>query len=168
SVPVQWRPTSTNGITYLNVISVIPGLTPDLKRYLPLFTQSLISLGTHERAMSKIGDKMSMNSVDIHIAPFLSTNHSSIDSAEEGFLFSSCCMDRSQDYMYYLFGSIIHETNFDDVSTLRTLIQRQTFELYEGMSQVHFMNALSQKEDLSEVSQRLKEIAELATKRSSL
>jgi hypothetical protein len=36
------------------------------------------------------------------------------------------------------------------------------------MSQVQFMNALSQKEDLSEVSQRLKEIAELAIKRSSL
>lgn len=36
------------------------------------------------------------------------------------------------------------------------------------MTQVQFMNALSQKEDLSEVSQRLKEIAALAIKRSSL
>jgi hypothetical protein len=36
------------------------------------------------------------------------------------------------------------------------------------MSQVQFMNALSQKEDLTEVSQRLKEIAELAIRRSSL
>ncbi len=33
---------------------------------------------------------------------------------------------------------------------------------------MQFMNALSQKEDLSEVSQRLKEIAELAIKRSSV
>lgn len=38
SVPVQWRPTSTNGITYFRGISVIPGLTPELKQYLPLFT----------------------------------------------------------------------------------------------------------------------------------
>lgn len=38
SVPVQWRPTSTNGITYFRGISVIPGLTPEQKQYLPLFT----------------------------------------------------------------------------------------------------------------------------------
>ncbi|KAG0315679.1 Mitochondrial presequence protease [Dissophora globulifera] len=181
SVPVQWRSTSTNGITYLGAISVIPGLTPDLKQYLPLFTHSLISLGTRQRAMSKISDNMTLNKVDIYIAPFLSTNHS--------------CKFRhlSHDFMYDLFGSTIRETNFDDVSKLRTLIQRNASGLsnyvvdsghvfamknaesrltpaglFEGMSQVHLMNALSQKEDLSEVSQRLKEIAELVTKRSSL
>lgn len=38
SVPVQWRPTLTNGITYFRGISIIPGLTPELKQYLPLFT----------------------------------------------------------------------------------------------------------------------------------
>jgi len=38
SVPVQWRPTLTNGITYFRGISAIPGLTPEQKQYLPLFT----------------------------------------------------------------------------------------------------------------------------------
>ncbi|KAI7819328.1 peptidase M16C associated-domain-containing protein [Gamsiella multidivaricata] len=197
SVPVQWRPTSTNGITYFRGISVIPGLTPELKQYLPLFTDSLTSLGTHSRAMSEIDDEVRLYTGGIRVAPFLSTNHSAIDSTEEGVSFSSYCLDRNQDHMYDLLGSLIRETNFDNIDKLRTLIQGNASglsnsvaesghafartnagsrltpaghasELYGGMTQVQFMNVLSQKEDLSEVSQRLKEIAELAIKRSTL
>ncbi|KAF9395252.1 Mitochondrial presequence protease [Podila verticillata] len=197
SVPVQWRPTSTNGITYFRGVSVIPGLTPELKQYLPLFTDSLTSLGTHKRAMSEIDDDIRLYTGGIRVAPFLSTNHSSIDSTEEGVSFSSYCLDRNQEHMYDLLGSLVRETNFDNVDKLRTLIQGNASslsnsvadsghafartnagshltpagnasELYGGMTQVQFMNALSQREDLSEVSQRLKEIAALAIKRSSL
>ncbi|KAF9903247.1 Mitochondrial presequence protease [Linnemannia zychae] len=197
SVPVQWRPTSTNGITYFRGISVIPGLTPEQKQYLPLFTDSLTSLGTHKRAMSEIDDEIRLYTGGIRVSPFLSTSHSTIDSTQEGISFSSYCLDRNQDRMYDLLGSLVRETNFDNVDKLRTLIQGnasalsnsvadsghvfartnagshltpagQASELYGGMSQVQFMNALSQKEDLSEVSQRLKEIAALAIKRSRL
>ncbi|KAG0205133.1 Mitochondrial presequence protease [Mortierella sp. NVP41] len=197
SVPVQWRPTSTNGITYFRGISVIPGLTPEQKQYLPLFTDSLTSLGTQKRAMSEIDDEIRLYTGGLRVSPFLSTSHSSIDSTEEGVSFSSYCLDRNQDRMYDLLGSLVRETNFDNVDKLRTLIQGnasalsnsvadsghvfartnagshltpagQASELYGGMSQVQFMNALSRKEDLSEVSQRLKEIAALAIKRSSL
>ncbi|KAF9171369.1 Mitochondrial presequence protease [Mortierella sp. AD011] len=197
SVPVQWRPTSTNGITYFRGISVIPGLSAEQKKYLPLFTDSLTSLGTHKRAMSEIDDDIRLYTGGIRVSPFLSTNHSSIDMTEEGVSFSSYCLDRNQDHMYDLLGSLIRETNFDNVDKLRTLIQGNASglsnsvadsghvfartnagsrltpagsgsELYGGMTQVQFMNSLSQKEDLSEASQRLKEIAELAIKRSSM
>ncbi|KAF9114277.1 Mitochondrial presequence protease [Mortierella sp. AM989] len=197
SVPVQWRPTSTNGITYFRGISAISGLSPELKQYLPLFTDSLTSLGTHKRAMSEIDDDIRLHTGGIRFAPLLSTNHSALDRMEEGLSFSSYCLDRNQDRMYDLLGSLIRETNFDNVDKLRTLIQGNASglsnsvadsghvfamtnagsrltpvgyvsELHGGMSQVQFMNALSQKEDLSEVSQRLKEIAELAIKRSSM
>ncbi|KAK3805196.1 MAG: peptidase M16C associated-domain-containing protein [Benniella sp.] len=196
SIPVQWRPTLTNGITYFRGISIIPGLTPELKQYLPLFTDSLTSLGTHTRAMSEIDDDITLYTGGIRVAPFLSTNHSSIDAVEEGVSFSSYSLDRNQEHMYDLLGSLIRDTNFDNVDKLRTLIQGNASalsnsvpesghafartnagsrltasghaELYGGMSQVQFMNALSQKEDLTEASQRLKEIAELAIRRSSL
>ncbi|KAF9179031.1 Mitochondrial presequence protease [Haplosporangium sp. Z 11] len=197
NVPVQWRPTSTNGITYFRGISVIPGLTSEQKQYLPLFADSLTSLGTQSRAMSEIDDDIRLHTGGIRIAPFLSTNHSSIDRTEEGISFNSYCLDRNQDRMYDLLGSLVRETNFDNVDKLRTLIQGNASalsnsvadsghvfartnagslltpagnasELYGGMSQIQFMNALSQKQDLSEVSQRLKEIASLAIKRSSL
>jgi len=147
--------------------------------------------------MSEIDDDIRLYTGGIRVSPFLSTSHSSIDGTEEGLSFSSYCLDRNQDRMYDLLGSLIRETNFDNVDKLRTLIQGnasalsnsiadsghvfaktnaashltpagRASEIYGGMSQVQFMNALSQKEDLSEVSQRLKEIAALAIKRSSL
>ncbi|KAF9410818.1 Mitochondrial presequence protease [Podila epigama] len=197
SVPVQWRPTSTNGITYFRGISAIPGLTPELKQYLPLFADALTSLGTHKRSMSDIDDDIRLYTGGIRVSPFLSTNHSAIDSTEEGISFNSYCLDRNQDRMYDLLGSLIRDTNFSNIEKLRTLIQGNASalsnsvadsghafartnagslltpagnasELYGGMTQVQFMNALSQKEDLSEVSQRLQDIASLAVKRSSL
>ncbi|KAG0045725.1 Mitochondrial presequence protease [Gryganskiella cystojenkinii] len=197
SVPVQWRPTKTNGITYFRGISAIPGLTAEQKQYLPLFTDSLTSLGTHKRPMSEIDDEIRLYTGGVRVSPFLSTNHSAIDRTEEGISFSSYCLDRNQDRMYDLLGSLVRETNFDNVDKLRTLVQGNASalsnsvaesghafartnanstltpagnasELYGGMTQVQFMNALAQKEDLSEVSQRLKEIADLAIKRSTL
>ncbi|KAF9906978.1 Mitochondrial presequence protease [Lobosporangium transversale] len=197
SVPVQWRPTSTNGITYFRGISVISELTPDLKKYLPLFADSLTSLGTHKRAMSEIDDEIRLHTGGVRVAPFLSTNHSTIDRTEEGLSFSSYCLDRNQDRMYDLMGALISETNFDNTDKLRTLIKGNASalsnsvadsghafartnagsrltpagyasEIYGGMTQVQFMNSLAQMDDLTEVSQRLKEIANVAIKRSSL
>lgn len=147
--------------------------------------------------MSAIDDDIRLYTGGIRVSPFLSTNHSAIDRIEEGVSFSSYCLDRNQDRMYDLLGSLVRETNFDNVDKLRTLIQGNasalsnsvadsghafartnagshltaaggSSELYGGMTQVQFMNALAQKDDLSEVSQRLKEIAELAIKRSTL
>ncbi|ORZ11722.1 Metalloenzyme, LuxS/M16 peptidase-like protein [Lobosporangium transversale] len=201
SVPVQWRPTSTNGITYFRG-----------SKYLPLFADSLTSLGTHKRAMSEIDDEIRLHTGGVRVAPFLSTNHSTIDRTEEGLSFSSYCLDKQES-----------ETNFDNTDKLRTLIkgyvsvyQREicssfalnlirstsivfvecfgslqfrcrlwtcfartnagsrltpagyASEIYGGMTQVQFMNSLAQMDDLTEVSQRLKEIANVAIKRSSL
>ncbi|ORZ10972.1 Metalloenzyme, LuxS/M16 peptidase-like protein, partial [Lobosporangium transversale] len=187
-------------------------ITPDLKKYLPLFADSLTSLGTHKRAMSEIDDEIRLHTGGVRVAPFLSTNHSTIDRTEEGLSFSSYCLDKQES-----------ETNFDNTDKLRTLIkgyvsvyQREicssfalnlirstsivfvecfgslqfrcrlwtcfartnagsrltpagyASEIYGGMTQVQFMNSLAQMDDLTEVSQRLKEIANVAIKRSSL
>ncbi|KAF9978441.1 Mitochondrial presequence protease [Actinomortierella ambigua] len=197
NVPVQWRQTATNGVTYFRGISTIPGLTPELKQYLPLFTDSLVSLGTKTRPMDEIDDEIRLHTGGIRAAPFLSTNHSDMDRIEEGISFSSYCLDRNQDKMFDLIQMLLRETNFDNVEKLRTLIQGNASSLsnsvadsghmfartnaasyltpagnaseqYSGMTQVQFMNALAQKEDLSEVSQRLKEIAALAISRSNV
>ena len=61
---------------------------------------------------------MSMSSTNCIYNP-----HSAIDSTEEGVSFSSYCLDRNQEHMYDLLGSLVRETNFDNVDKLRTLIQ---------------------------------------------
>jgi len=74
--PVQWRNTSTNGITYFRAISKIEGLKEDLRIYLPLFVQALTSLGTKNKTMAEIDDDIRLHTGGINASTFLSTNHS--------------------------------------------------------------------------------------------
>lgn len=37
NTPIQWRTTSTNGITYFRAICTLPSINHELKQYLPLF-----------------------------------------------------------------------------------------------------------------------------------
>ncbi|CAI2163502.1 13425_t:CDS:10 [Funneliformis geosporum] len=175
--PVQWRNTSTNGITYFKAISKIEGLKEDLRIYLPLFAQAITSLGTKTRSMAEIDDDIRLYTGGISTSTFLSTNHS--------------------DHMYDIMKQLICETNFDNVDKLRTIIfanaanmmnsvvehghqYASTFaasrltptvskaETYGGMTQVHFMNKLSGTEDFGTIIQKLKEIAENVFSKQSL
>lgn len=122
NTPVQWRTTSTNGITYFRAISSLPSLPDDLKMYLPLFCDSLLSLGTRQQSMAEIDDEIRLYTGGLRASTTLSTNHSDIDHIEEGIALVGNCLDRNIDKMYTILAKLIHETNFDDVEKLKTLI----------------------------------------------
>ncbi|OZJ06238.1 hypothetical protein BZG36_00782 [Bifiguratus adelaidae] len=195
--PVQWRTTSTNGITYFRAISAWDHVPEELKLYVPLFCDAITSLGTKKRTMQEIDDDVRLYTGGLRVAPFLSTNHSDIDQIEEGISLSGNCLDRNIPKMYSLLSEIIHETDFDNVSKLKTLIMgnasglvnsvaesghvfartiaessltpsRAASEVYGGMTQVDFMSKLAETEDLSDVIAKLKAIAAIALKKSSI
>jgi Zn-dependent M16 (insulinase) family peptidase len=122
NTPVQWRTTSTNGITYFRAISTLPSLPDDLKMYLPLFCDSLLSLGTREQSMAEIDDEIRLYTGGLRASTTLTTNHSDIDHIEEGIALVGNCLDRNIDKMYTILAKLIHETNFDDTEKLKTLI----------------------------------------------
>ncbi|CAG8498251.1 11286_t:CDS:10, partial [Funneliformis mosseae] len=195
--PVQWRNTSTNGITYFKAISKIEGLKEDLRIYLPLFAQALTSLGTKTRSMADIDDDIRLYTGGISTSTFLSTNHSDLNIYEDGLVIASHSLDRNTDQMYDIMKQLICETNFDNVDKLRTIIfanaanmmnsvvehghqYASTFaaskltpavnkaETYGGMTQLHFMNKLTGTEDFDTIIQKLKEIAENVFSKESL
>lgn len=127
NTPVQWRTTSTNGITYFRAISSLPTLPDDLKMYLPLFCDSLLSLGTRQQSMAEIDDEIRLYTGGLRASTTLSTNHSDIDHIEEGIALVGNCLDRNIDKMYSILAKLIHETNFDDVEKLKTLINGVSF-----------------------------------------
>lgn len=45
-----------------------------------------------------------------------------LDVIDEGIALVGNCLDRNIDKMYDIFSKIVHETNFDDVEKLKTLI----------------------------------------------
>ncbi|CAO0798731.1 unnamed protein product [Mucor circinelloides] len=197
NTPVQWRTTSTNGITYFRAISTLPTLSDDLKLYLPLFCDSLLSLGTRDQSMAEIDDEIRLYTGGLRASTTLTTNHSDIDHIEEGIALVGNCLDRNIDKMYTILAKLIHETNFDDVEKLKTLINgnassmvnsiadsghvfARTFagssltpgmhnaELMGGMTQVSFMSRLAAQEDMSDVVDKLKQIASAVLTQSSL
>ncbi|KAI7863451.1 peptidase M16C associated-domain-containing protein [Mucor mucedo] len=197
NTPVQWRTTATNGITYFRAISTLPTLPDDLKMYLPLFCDSLLSLGTRQQSMAEIDDEIRLYTGGLRASTTLSTNHSDIDHIEEGIALVGNCLDRNIDKMYTILAKLIHETNFDDVEKLKTLINgnassmvnsiadsghifARTFagssltpgmhnaELMGGMTQVNFMSRLAAQQDISNVVEKLKQIASAVLTQSSL
>ncbi|KAF7732517.1 Mitochondrial presequence protease [Apophysomyces ossiformis] len=197
NTPVQWRTTSTNGITYFRAISTLPTLPKELKLYLPLFCDALLSLGTHSQTMAEIDDEIRLYTGGLRASTTISTNHSDINHVEEGIVLIGNCLDRNMDKMYDILTKVIRDTNFDDTEKLKTLIIgnasalvnsvadaghvfARTFagssltpamassELLSGMTQVNFMSDLATKEDLSDVVGKLKQIASIVLKQSSL
>ncbi|KAI7908289.1 peptidase M16C associated-domain-containing protein [Cokeromyces recurvatus] len=197
NTPVQWRTTSTNGITYFRAISTLPSLSDDLKLYLPLFCDALLSLGTRQQSMADIDEEIRLYTGGLRASTTLTTNHSDIDHIEEGIALVGNCLDRNIDKMYSILAKLIHETNFDDVEKLKTLINgnassmvnsiadsghvfARTFagssltpgmhnaEIMSGMTQVKFMSRLAAQEDISDVVTKLKQIASAVLTQSSL
>ncbi|KAI8083948.1 peptidase M16C associated-domain-containing protein [Gilbertella persicaria] len=197
NTPVQWRTTATNGITYFRAISTLPSLPEDLKKYLPLFCDALLSLGTRQQSMAEIDEEIRLYTGGLRASTLLTTNHSDIDHTEEGIALVGNCLDRHIDRMYPLLAKLIHETNFDDMDKLKTLIMgnassmvnavadsghvfartfagasltpsMHTSELWNGMTQVNFMSRLALQEDVSDISAKLKQIASAVLTQSSL
>ncbi|KAI8084616.1 peptidase M16C associated-domain-containing protein [Halteromyces radiatus] len=197
NTPVQWRTTATNGITYFRAISNLPPLSDDLKMYLPLFCDTLLSLGTKDQSMAEIDDEIRLYTGGLRASTTVSTNHSDIDVMEEGIALMGNCLDRNIDKMYSILTKLILETNFDDTEKLRTLIignasglvnsiadsghvfartyagssltpTMNNMEKLNGLTQANFMSRLAALEDLSEVSNKLKEIASSVLKQDSL
>ncbi|SAM08473.1 hypothetical protein [Absidia glauca] len=197
NTPVQWRTTATNGITYFRAISNLPALSDELKMYLPLFCDTLLSLGTKNQSMAEIDDEIRLYTGGLRASMTVSTNHSDIDVMEEGIALMGNCLDRNIDKMYDILTKLILETNFDDAEKLKTLIignasglvnsiadsghmfartyagsslspAMNNSEKFGGLTQANFMSQLAGIEDMSQVSNKLKEIAGLVLKQDTL
>ncbi|KAI8060701.1 peptidase M16C associated-domain-containing protein [Gongronella butleri] len=197
NTPVQWRVTATNEITYFRAISNLPPLSDELKMYLPLFCDSLLSLGTKDQSMAEIDEEIRLYTGGLRAAPMVTTNHSDIDVMEEAIALTGNCLDRNIDKMYGILLKLVQSTNFDDVEKLKTLIignasgmvnsiadaghsfartyasstltpTLRMMEQLRGISQVDFMNKLAKMDDLTPVSAKLHEIAQLVLKQGSM
>jgi Zn-dependent M16 (insulinase) family peptidase len=125
-VPVQWRETATNGLTYFRAINNFTNLPNDLRMYLPLFTDAIMRLGTKNRSMEQIEDLIKLKTGGINTSYYSSTNPTDILSGSEGLSMSGYALDGNVDAMYDLLRTILLETDFDnpDVeSKLRQLMQ---------------------------------------------
>ncbi|KAL8714659.1 MAG: hypothetical protein Q9220_001608 [cf. Caloplaca sp. 1 TL-2023] len=125
-VKVQWREASTNGLTYIRAINTLKGLSPELRALMPLFTDSLMRLGSKDRTMEQLEDQIKLKTGGIAVSYHATTSPHDTDTATEGLSLSGYALDSNVPTMYDLLRTIIQETNFDGLeaeSRVRELLQ---------------------------------------------
>ena len=125
-VKVQWREASTNGLTYFRAINPLQGLPEDLRTLIPLFTDSIMRLGTKDKSMEQLEDLIKLKTGGIRASYYSTTSPTDIQVCHEGFSISGYALDQNVPAMYDLLRTVIQETDFDGPeaeSKIRQLLQ---------------------------------------------
>ncbi|KAL9612816.1 MAG: hypothetical protein Q9167_002599 [Letrouitia subvulpina] len=125
NVKVQWREASTNGLTYFRAINEFI-LSTELRSLLPLFTESILRLGTKDKTIEQLEDLLKLRTGGLNASYYSTTSPSDTQTTAEGLLFSGYALDSNVPIMYELLQTILQETNFDGPeaeSRIRLLLQ---------------------------------------------
>ncbi|KIX00344.1 uncharacterized protein Z518_10483 [Rhinocladiella mackenziei CBS 650.93] len=124
-----WRETSTNGITYFQAKHLLKDLPEELRLLMPLFTDSLMRLGTKTKSVGDIEAEILLKTGGISISTFAAPEPWSLDEFHEGFLIDGYALDRNVPAMFDLIRSLLTEIDFSDpkaVSAIQELLEAKT------------------------------------------
>ncbi|KAK9368204.1 peptidase M16C associated-domain-containing protein [Lipomyces kononenkoae] len=122
-VPVQWRITHTNGLTYFRALASLQDLPQDLHPYLPLFAESLTNLGTKSRSMASLEDEIKLKTGGISASVQVNTLPTDMDTWNLGMVLTGHSLDKDVPDMLRLMTILLLETDYDNHEKLRTLIR---------------------------------------------
>ena len=127
-VKVQWREASTNGLTYFRAVNRLVGLPAELRMLIPLFSDSIMRLGTKDKTMEEIEDLIKLKTGGINASYHAAPLPTDIVTFAEGLSFSGYALDGNVPEMYQLLSTVIQETDFDGPqaeSKIRQLLQAE-------------------------------------------
>ncbi len=125
-VSVQWREAPTNGLTYFRAVNTFENLPEELRALIPLFTDSIMRLGTKNMTMEQIEDLIKLKTGGISAAYSSSSSPVDFRSSTEGMSFAGTVLDRNVSDMFQLLQMLVLETDFDSAeaqSRIRQLLQ---------------------------------------------
>jgi presequence protease len=115
-VDILWRETETNGITYFQAKHVLKDLPDELRLLMPLFTESLMRLGTKTKSVGDLEAEILLKTGGISISPFAAPEPRSLDKYNEGVMIDGYALDRNVQAMFDLMRELITEVNFTSPS----------------------------------------------------
>lgn len=126
AVNVQWRSAPTNGLTYFRAINVFENLPDELRPLIPLFTDSIMRLGTKDMTMEQLEDLIKLKTGGVSVGYHVSSSPKDFMSSSEGLSFSGTALDRNVPEMFELLRKLVLETDFDGPESqlrIRQLLQ---------------------------------------------
>ena len=122
-VQIQWREGNTNGLTYFRAIQRLDGLPNDLRKLVPLFTDSIMRLGTRNKSIDELEDLVKLKTGGVTASYYSCPLPSDTRSVSEGLSFSGQALDGNVSFMYELLQTFIQETDFDAPQAKERILQ---------------------------------------------
>ncbi|KAI1658959.1 Metalloenzyme, LuxS/M16 peptidase-like protein [Daldinia decipiens] len=110
---IQWHEAPTNGLTYFRAINTFENLPDELRSLVPLFTDSIMRLGTKDMTMEQLEDQIKLKTGGISVSYLSTASPTDFRQASEGLLLRGTALDRNVPEMFDLLRKLISETNFD-------------------------------------------------------
>lgn len=107
-----WRETDTNGITYFQAKHSFQNLPSELRLLLPLFTESLMRLGTKSKSVGDLEAEIMLKTGGISISAFVQPSPWELDTVDEGLFIGGYALDRNVEAMLNLIHTLILEVDF--------------------------------------------------------
>lgn len=126
NVPVQWHEAPTNGLTYFRAINTLDNLPDDLRELIPLFTDSIMRLGTKDMTMEQLEDLIKLKTGGVSVGYHSTPSPTDFQQSSEGIIFTGMALDRNVPDMYGLMQKLVLETDFDSPEAalrIRQLLQ---------------------------------------------
>ena len=112
NVNCLWRETSTNGITYFQAKHILKDIPSELRLLLPLFTESLMRLGTKNKTVADLEAEIMLRTGGISISPFSRPDPFSLEKSSEGLLFTGYALDKNVPAMLDLIRQLVQDVDF--------------------------------------------------------
>lgn len=125
-VKTQWYEAPTNGLTYFRLLSEIENLPDELRSLMPLFSESIMRLGTKDMNMEELEDLIKLKTGGVSASYYSAASAGDYTQAVEGFGFTGMAFDRNVPHIFTLLRKLVGETNFDSpeaVQQIRQLVQ---------------------------------------------
>lgn len=125
-VQIQWREAPTNGLTYFRAINTLENLPDELRELIPLFTDSIMRLGTNNMTMEQLEDLIKLKTGGVSVGYHSTPSPTDFQQSSEGIIFTGMALDRNVPVMFDLIRQLVLETNFDSPEAalrIRQLLQ---------------------------------------------
>lgn len=125
-MPTQWREAPTNGLTYFRAIKTWNNLSEDLRELIPLFTDSIMRLGTKTMTMEELEDLIKLKTGGLSVGYHSAPSPTDFYQASEGIIFTGMALDRHVPDMFAILHRLVLETDFDSPKAslrIRQLLQ---------------------------------------------
>jgi presequence protease len=141
-----WRATETNGITYIQAKHEFEGLPDELRLLLPLFTESLMRLGTRDKSVGDIEADILLKTGGISISPYVRPDPSNVEKYAEGLNFSSYALDRNVPAMLDLVRTVVCAIDFSSpqaVAAIQELLEAKVSGALDSVAEAGHHFAIS-------------------------